>query len=117
MKQGVKRCIEAGFADMDEVESDNEEESIPSLFFETTESSSGWIDIEASTVPPVSLNNIHQDFITKRLRGMMSQHKKDIEYFMQGMYRHFLLMLSPPTALFELLLCQVNDKIRHISRW
>ena len=50
------------------MESDNEEESIPSLFFETIESSSGWIDIEASTVPPVSLNNIHQYFVTKCLK-------------------------------------------------
>ena len=49
---------------MDEAESDDE--TVPDLFFETIESSSGWTDITAH--PPVSIDNIHKYFVTTRLR-------------------------------------------------
>ena len=65
----MKRCIELGIADVDEEASDEEEEQIPEGFSQKLDSESGWVDLEGiAAAPPVSLDNIHHYFVTKRLK-------------------------------------------------
>ena len=65
----MKRCIELGIADVDQEAGDEEEEQIPEGFSQKLDSESGWVDLEGiAAAPPVSLDNIHHYFVTKRLK-------------------------------------------------
>ena len=47
----------------------DEEEQVPEHFAETLHSHTGWVDLENDPIPlPLSLDNIHNFFVTKRLR-------------------------------------------------
>ena len=68
---GVKRYIELGLAD-DPPEDCSTEDAfeVPEHFMETLESVTGWIDLgHTSPPPPLSLENIHQYFVSKHLRS------------------------------------------------
>ena len=53
MQQRVKRCIEAGLADINEDCSSDEEQQAPEDFIQTLESRTGWKDFEeANTTLP-----------------------------------------------------------------
>ena len=69
MHRRVKRCIEAGLADINEDCSSDEEQPAPEDFIPTLESRTGWKDFEeVNTTLPLSLENIHDYFVTTRLK-------------------------------------------------